>query len=347
MIPDEIADLVGKKYAFNIDISNFNVSNNYKSFTVSNLTDDPSIISRLEANLEVFQVNPSDSMNSKSIEFESQDTVNFKDTISSTSDNVTPTSLIVTSNARTLLDDGGVKKNTTHSELKRNLSEVYEIDDSPKQSATKPPPKSVEAPTMMDAYIFCKERRKMRRLYLDRKRSRDLSLAEPVHIAQSFTSVTMPENSKSMAASVFKERRKIRKIYLDSKRSKETSFSQSFHVSATPGFVQITENNNFQQSILQSTKYSRNGSNCKVNITNHTPSPVICTNETFLSPLADIRRVGSGNIQSSISSRHVSKCKENNIKDTSYSCPKTHSQVVATNAVVRSPLSDITKGLLL
>ncbi|KAM0010885.1 hypothetical protein Hdeb2414_s0069g00771451 [Helianthus debilis subsp. tardiflorus] len=133
-----------KKYAFKIDISNFNVSNNYKSFTLSNLTDDPSIISKLEANLEVFQVNPSDSMNSKSIEFESQDTVNFKDTISSTSDNVTPASLIVTSNARTLLDDGGVGKNNTHSELKRNLAEVYEIDDSPKQSATKPPPKFVE-----------------------------------------------------------------------------------------------------------------------------------------------------------------------------------------------------------
>ncbi|XP_035843842.1 uncharacterized protein LOC118490361 [Helianthus annuus] len=166
----------------------------------------------------------------------------------------------------------------------------------------------------------------MRRLYLDRKRSRGLSLVEPVHIAQSFTSVTMPENSKSMAASVSKERRKIRKTYLDSKRSKETFFTKF----------------SFQQSILQPTTHSRNGSNCKVNITNHAPSPVICTNETFPSPLADIRKVsntdmaiGSGNIQSSISSRHVSKCKENNIKDTSYSCLETHSQVVATNAVRR------------
>ncbi|KAJ0776892.1 hypothetical protein HanLR1_Chr02g0050931 [Helianthus annuus] len=57
MILDEIHDLVGKKYAFKIDISNFNIINNYKSFIVCNFTDDPSIISKLEANLEVYQEN--------------------------------------------------------------------------------------------------------------------------------------------------------------------------------------------------------------------------------------------------------------------------------------------------
>ncbi|MFS7979206.1 hypothetical protein Hanom_Chr10g00924701 [Helianthus anomalus] len=53
--------------------------------------------------------------------------------------------------------------------------------------------------------------------------------------------------------------------------------------------------------------------------------------------------VSNKNIQSSISSRHVSKCIANNIKDTSYPCLETPSQILATNVVVKSPVSDITK----
>ncbi|XP_076946716.1 replication protein A 70 kDa DNA-binding subunit B-like isoform X2 [Bidens hawaiensis] len=56
MIPPELTHLVGKKYAFKIDITDYNITNNYNTFTIKKFTDDYSIISKLESKFEVGQV---------------------------------------------------------------------------------------------------------------------------------------------------------------------------------------------------------------------------------------------------------------------------------------------------
>ncbi|KAJ0577861.1 hypothetical protein HanIR_Chr05g0240791 [Helianthus annuus] len=48
--PDELNSLVGKKIAFKIEVSKYNVDNKYKSFGNSKITDDVAIVSTLEKN---------------------------------------------------------------------------------------------------------------------------------------------------------------------------------------------------------------------------------------------------------------------------------------------------------
>ncbi|MFS8032519.1 hypothetical protein Hanom_Chr17g01558731 [Helianthus anomalus] len=60
-----------------------------------------------------------------------------KDSMSCTSDNKTPSSLLETSTARSFLKNENTKKTSSYCELKRNLVEVYELEESPSQSATK------------------------------------------------------------------------------------------------------------------------------------------------------------------------------------------------------------------
>ncbi|KAJ0496068.1 putative replication protein A, OB [Helianthus annuus] len=135
IFPNELKELVEKKFAFKIDISKFNLNNNYKFFTVIKLTDDPSIISKLEKKSKVEQPSNSESFEVQSNDLQSQDMV--KDSMSCTSDNKTPSSLLETSTARSFLKNENTKKTSSYCELKRNLVEVYELEESPSQSATK------------------------------------------------------------------------------------------------------------------------------------------------------------------------------------------------------------------
>ncbi|KAD3640372.1 hypothetical protein E3N88_29595 [Mikania micrantha] len=144
-VPNEINNLVGKKFVFKIDITNFNITNNYKSFTINKCTDDPVIISKLEKNLEFEEVENSDCTNIRSIDFGSQDTVNFKDSISFTDDNETPISLLEKKDENLSVIEKKGKK-ITHMSVKRNLLEVYDLDESPKESATKQPKTLIEGP---------------------------------------------------------------------------------------------------------------------------------------------------------------------------------------------------------
>ncbi|KAL8216305.1 hypothetical protein R6Q57_023142 [Mikania cordata] len=57
ILPDEFNDLMEKRFAFKIDVTNFNVLNNYKFFGISKMSDDPEIISELEKKFNIDEVN--------------------------------------------------------------------------------------------------------------------------------------------------------------------------------------------------------------------------------------------------------------------------------------------------
>lgn len=56
MIPDEFTALLGKKFAFIIDISNYNYDNSFWVFGITKLTDDPNIILELEKKSNNYEV---------------------------------------------------------------------------------------------------------------------------------------------------------------------------------------------------------------------------------------------------------------------------------------------------
>ncbi|KAJ0431310.1 putative nucleic acid-binding, replication factor A [Helianthus annuus] len=122
LLPDEISNLVGKKMAFKVEISHFNVNNHYKSFTVKRFSGDPEIISQLESKIGIDHVALSNSMNLSSGDFASVDTVDLKDD--------SPMSMIGSSAGSISLVTKNAEKISQHSELKRNLGESLDHEES-------------------------------------------------------------------------------------------------------------------------------------------------------------------------------------------------------------------------
>ncbi|KAI3820676.1 hypothetical protein L1987_08224 [Smallanthus sonchifolius] len=56
VIPDEFNSLIKKKWMFKIYVGEFNLANNKDGYTISKVTDDPSIISELEKKFDLVQV---------------------------------------------------------------------------------------------------------------------------------------------------------------------------------------------------------------------------------------------------------------------------------------------------
>ncbi|KAI3755107.1 hypothetical protein L1987_54901 [Smallanthus sonchifolius] len=106
VIPDEFNSLINKKWAFKIYVEEFNLANNKDGYTISKVTDDPSIISELEKKILSLAQAVSNILKSK------------KD--SPVEDQITPSSMFV------------------GSELKRNLQCIYDVDEDSSQSSTKP-----------------------------------------------------------------------------------------------------------------------------------------------------------------------------------------------------------------
>ncbi|XP_035844057.1 uncharacterized protein LOC118490499 [Helianthus annuus] len=127
LLPDEISNFVGKKMAFKVEISHFNVKNHYKSFTVKRFSDDPEIISQLKSKIGIDHVDLSNTMNLSSGDCASVDTVNLKDD--------SPMSLIGSSVGSISLATKNAEKISEHSELKRNLAESYDHDESATEAA--------------------------------------------------------------------------------------------------------------------------------------------------------------------------------------------------------------------
>ncbi|KAJ0461671.1 putative nucleic acid-binding, replication factor A [Helianthus annuus] len=77
--PDEFESLLGKKFAFKIDISEFNIENNFWFFGVSKFSDDEDIIFELEKKANNIEVETSVSLNNRFTDMDSEDTVNLND----------------------------------------------------------------------------------------------------------------------------------------------------------------------------------------------------------------------------------------------------------------------------
>ncbi|KAK9048629.1 hypothetical protein SSX86_032406 [Deinandra increscens subsp. villosa] len=120
-VPTEIQALLERKYAFKIDVSEFNIKKRYKFYTVEKVTDDQKIMKALEEKYSSDQVSY--------IIFINLDVVSF------TGDNETPLSV------NTVLSRG---EGSQAADLKRNLDEVYD-EDLPITSPAKATPSSVKS----------------------------------------------------------------------------------------------------------------------------------------------------------------------------------------------------------
>ncbi|XP_076929621.1 replication protein A 70 kDa DNA-binding subunit C-like [Bidens hawaiensis] len=118
--------LLERKFAFRIEIKNYNLDNNAEYFSITKLTEDLNIISKLEKNFYNNQVEDSDSVNPSNSELPLQTDVSLKDSISCTADNGTP------------ISNSNESMGTAPSvDLKRNLEDVYDVDESSALSSTK------------------------------------------------------------------------------------------------------------------------------------------------------------------------------------------------------------------
>ncbi|XP_076935569.1 replication protein A 70 kDa DNA-binding subunit B-like [Bidens hawaiensis] len=125
-LPAAFNVLLERKFAFRIEIKNYNLDNNAEYFSITKLTEDLNIISKLENNFYNNQVEDSDSVKPSNSELPLQTDVSLKDSISCTADNGTP------------ISNSNESMGTAASvDLKRNLEDVYDVDESSALSSTK------------------------------------------------------------------------------------------------------------------------------------------------------------------------------------------------------------------
>ncbi|XP_076949151.1 uncharacterized protein LOC143621690 [Bidens hawaiensis] len=125
-LPAAFNVLLERKFAFRIEIKNYNLDNNAEYFSITKLTEDLNIISKREKNFYNNQVEDSDSVNPSNSELPLQTDVSLKDSISCTADNGTP------------ISNSNESMGTAASvDLKRNLEDVYDVDESSALSSTK------------------------------------------------------------------------------------------------------------------------------------------------------------------------------------------------------------------
>ncbi|CAI9280096.1 unnamed protein product [Lactuca saligna] len=138
IFPVEIIDLLERKFAFLIEVSEYNLKNKVQGYSIRKLTTDRKILSELEKKFTIDQHVDSDSFNTATFEVTSQETTNLKDAISFTGDNITPASNVEKSTTTSPLPKYRFSKVVSpNAKLKRNLSEVYDVDDPPAMSSTK------------------------------------------------------------------------------------------------------------------------------------------------------------------------------------------------------------------
>ncbi|KAL8258850.1 hypothetical protein R6Q59_026803 [Mikania micrantha] len=135
LFPEDFKKLVDKSFAFKVQITDYNLNHDYKFYTISKLTQDPTILCELQKKLNFDQNTNSESMHGISQSFPSEDTINFKDTdvVSMSGDNTTPLSRLESSTGNNILE----KSKTTAMNLKRNLVEVYDDDEAQGYSTNK------------------------------------------------------------------------------------------------------------------------------------------------------------------------------------------------------------------
>ncbi|CAI9297690.1 unnamed protein product [Lactuca saligna] len=127
LFPNQMNVLKNRKFAFLVDITSYNVTNDNNIYTIVKLTEDVSIVSELESKLELMSVQ---SVSLNEVPLESDEVVQNvqKDVISQTDESFTP-STADKSTATSPMKISG--------DLKRNLHDVYDVDGGGDLSSTK------------------------------------------------------------------------------------------------------------------------------------------------------------------------------------------------------------------
>ncbi|KAI3515502.1 hypothetical protein L1887_14400 [Cichorium endivia] len=126
--PGELDVLLQRKFAFKIEISQYNLDKRTAAYTIYNLTEDSKIILELEKNYYIEQPLNSESFNVAMTDHASQETITMKDAVSYTGDNTTPMSEVQKNSARDICEEN---------HLKRNLSSAFDVNDNSSMSSTK------------------------------------------------------------------------------------------------------------------------------------------------------------------------------------------------------------------
>ncbi|KAL4590891.1 hypothetical protein LXL04_003837 [Taraxacum kok-saghyz] len=130
-------ELLEKKYAFKVIVGKFNSTKNVRYYNVSKITDAVDIMSELDMMEKKLSNDLDVESESKNVNF-SQETVNLKDDTSVTGDSSTPTSYTLNNGCNTPAPKvKSNNSNTVAKELKRKLTEVYDVDALESESATK------------------------------------------------------------------------------------------------------------------------------------------------------------------------------------------------------------------
>ncbi|KAJ0699915.1 putative nucleic acid-binding, replication factor A [Helianthus annuus] len=139
-IPAEVDTLVGQTAAFKIDVTGYVLKYNIHKYAILKLTVDPNVISVLQEKQSSSQITSSQNMslNIDASEFESQTSDAFKNSASKRIENTTPVSNMASTVSPVSLDltdtpDSMLAKD----EVKRNLVQVYYVEEDSHTSATK------------------------------------------------------------------------------------------------------------------------------------------------------------------------------------------------------------------
>uniref|UniRef100_A0A251TCL7 Putative nucleic acid-binding, OB-fold protein n=1 Tax=Helianthus annuus TaxID=4232 RepID=A0A251TCL7_HELAN len=140
--PDDFESLYEKKYAFKIDVTKYNTENDYPFYGILKVSNDLVIVIELEDWFQEDQDQAVDTpFNCVSNNLISEDTPAFKGTVSYTGDNQTPNDAADKSiGKRPVSFENNETKKDARLELKRNLKEVYDVEENDCASATKASP---------------------------------------------------------------------------------------------------------------------------------------------------------------------------------------------------------------
>ncbi|XP_076894770.1 uncharacterized protein LOC143547164 [Bidens hawaiensis] len=122
LYPEELNDLLERKFAFKIEVSDYNLDKNKPYYTISKLTNDTTILQDLDKKANADRPLESESIQLGSMSgFHSQNSVSQKDSTSFTADNETP--IFVTDKVK------GKKICEDSVPTKRNHYTVYDVDE--------------------------------------------------------------------------------------------------------------------------------------------------------------------------------------------------------------------------
>ncbi|XP_022003873.1 uncharacterized protein LOC110901349 [Helianthus annuus] len=125
--PELFDILVGQKLGFIINVLEFNIIHQVENYGISMLTSDPNILAGLYAKFKIHEYENSESTGAQPSGIQSVACDVSKDGVSFTGDNETPLSKGLDNDAKTI----------SSGEVKRNLHDVYDADDTLGSSSTK------------------------------------------------------------------------------------------------------------------------------------------------------------------------------------------------------------------